>query len=201
MIRVDRFCLLVLTGGAIAGCAGDRSDTDAASDSGQLPALDSSRGPQRLEEPSTDPASGSMTMRAENRIRGTLAATGTAEIPSVTLRDDEGGAFILTGDLEGELARLTGAWIDVSGELHEQSPIPTFAVQSYVVLEIDGATPLVGVLSETDGGLQILAGSAVNLGTVPTGLREAVGAKVWILGPRRGDVLQVKSFGVIRDPP
>ncbi|NNF13785.1 MAG: hypothetical protein HKN72_11205 [Gemmatimonadetes bacterium] len=111
----------------------------------------------------------------------------------------EGGETVgLTGDLLGELMRLTGAVVSVVGSSSQTVQGEGVNVARYEVVSVDGETPSVGVLAEGGDGFSLEGEDERTLVDVPPELRSQVGAKIWVVGPDTADGLRVRSYGVIR---
>ncbi len=186
-------CLVVAACGGGGGGDDDGGDVaDETQPEGQ-PAADSD---QTAQEPGTD-ATDSVDLE---RLSGRVLITGTAQMESVTLQIDGGGAVNLSGVLRPELQRLSGAMVSVQGSRTAAGPLEGFEAVAYEVTSIDGQRPSVGILQELDGGFTITGAETVRLAGVSDALRRQVGAKVWVVGRETGSGLQVQSYGVIRGP-
>jgi hypothetical protein len=148
----------------------------------------------RQGRPATVPAS------AGERVTGRVAITGNEPVTELTLLMDSGGSLRLLGDLSGELRALAGATVGVSGRRTNAGPSAGFTVVQYEVLSIDGQRPVVGIVTARDGRVLLVGAEEVELVGVPPQLASRVGAKVWVVGPRSGVSIDVRSFGVIREP-
>jgi hypothetical protein len=135
----------------------------------------------------------------EAEYRGKLVITGTEPGTSVKLVGDS-GQVELAGALEPELRRLAGASVVIRGALRGARPAQTLEARGYEVTEIDGATPATGLLKRGDGKLWLAGRDTLELAGVPEALREKEGAKIWVVGRRGGDSLEVQSYGIIREP-
>jgi hypothetical protein len=137
-------------------------------------------------------------MPSETVLTGKLVAGGLAANPVTSLSVEGGNPTTLLGPLEPELRRLGGATVWVSGA---PAPNASFAVTRYEIVSMDGAKPVVGVVSVRNGGVWLIGDvNTVKLATVPAQLAAKAGAKVWIVGRRSGTELAVQSFGVIKEP-
>lgn len=110
------------------------------------------------------------------------------------------GGVRLVGPLEGELRRLGGATVRVRGQPVGEATRGRLEVRSYQVLSIDGQVPVVGILTLRGGEPWVLGADTVRLEGGPPELRALGGAKVWVVGPRRGAALEVQSYGVLAAP-
>jgi hypothetical protein len=129
--------------------------------------------------------------------RGKVVVTGTEPATSVQLTGE--GNLELIGGLEPELRRLAGATVMVQGALQGQKPLLRLEVQSYEITDIDGEVPSTGVLLMKDDQVWLAGKDTLQLDALPENLRAKEGAKVWIVGERSGQKLEVQSYGVIRE--
>lgn len=185
---------------ALAACGGGApSDEPEGAGRETAPvAAEEGRQPGREAEPAAEPA---VAPPPAERMRGTLSLSGTDEAPMVRLRPEEGRGVTLTGELLGELSRLSGAAVAVQGTKRGSGMMAQFEVAGYEIVGIDGERPVVGVLVQERGSYRIgEGGAAVTLAAVPDNLAQNVGAKVWVTGAREGTTLTVQSFGIIRSP-
>ena len=116
----------------------------------------------------------------------------------VNLRTDDGTSVGLVGELEAELARLSGAVVSVRGT---DAPAPAdrgLEVTDYEVVSINGELPSVGVLERRGEEYWLGGDPGVHLMGIPDALTQAVGAKVWVTGPSSADGVTVQSYGIIR---
>lgn len=111
----------------------------------------------------------------------------------------KGRNVTLVGDLQGELARLSGAEVRVHGLQREKSSVGGFDVKRYDILEVDGEVPRVGTLRARDGILWLDGHDTVEVLAPPVDLRARDGAKVWIVGYPAGERLAVQSYGILRE--
>lgn len=179
------------TGAAILPAAVDVDTPSAA----PLPS-DSPAGDTAGREPAPSAAPGA----AQDTATGRLAVTGT-DIASFAVLQVEGQrALVLSGELEPELRRLSGATLRVFGRIGEETPFGTrFEVRRYEVLAIDGRRPQVGELLARGGGLWLATDSdTLRLAGAPPELASESGARVWVVGPVSAGTLQLQSYGVIR---
>jgi hypothetical protein len=139
------------------------------------------------------------THAAEAEYRGKLVITGTEPGTSVRLVGDSGHVE-LAGALEPELRRLAGASVVVRGSLQGDRPAQTLMASDYEVTQIDGATPATGLLTSENGKLWLAGRDTLELAGAPDALRGKEGAKIWVVGRRAGDSLEVQSYGIIREP-
>jgi hypothetical protein len=131
--------------------------------------------------------------------RGKLVITGTEPGTSVKLVGDSGHVE-LAGALEPELRRLAGASVVVRGSVQGARPAQTLEASDYEVTEINGATPATGLLKAENGKLWLAGRDTFELAGAPELLRGKEGAKIWVVGRRAGDSLEVQSYGIIREP-
>lgn len=139
---------------------------------------------------------------ADTTVEGTVRVVGPAERSQLILAGATASVG-LAGPLVGELRRLSGATLRATGTPQNNSvpsPPRAVAVRDYQVLEVDGQRPLVGILLSRDGRLWLAGRDTVELLNAAPDLAARLGAKVYVIGVRVGDRLQVRSYGVIRDP-
>ena len=137
-------------------------------------------------------------MPSETVLTGKVVAGGLAASPMTSLQIEGGKPTTLLGPLEAELRRLGGATVWVSGA---PAPNASFTVTRYEIVSVEGAKPVVGVVSARNAAVWLVGErDTVKLATVPTALAAKQGAKVWIVGRRSGAELAVQTYGVIKDP-
>ncbi len=151
---------------------------------------------QRKEQGSAVPADRS---GPSQQLEGRVFVTGQESASGATLVTENGQSVSLLGDLEPELRRLSGATIRIDGTQTDRGPGRSLEVHDYMVLSIDGEQPAVGFLVDAHGRLALAGRDTVELGSVPEDLRNQEGSKVWIVGPRAGGKLDIRSFGILRE--
>ena len=160
------------------------------------PRADSAAPPARAESLAT-PTPGPQVTPSETVLTGTVVAGGLASTPITSLQIEGGKPTRLIGPLEPELRRLGSATVWVAGTPATRS---SFTVSRYEIVSIDGAKPLIGIVT-TRGGTSSLATQrdTLTLDPVPADLAARTGAKVWIVGRQSGTKLAVQSYGVIKE--
>lgn len=135
------------------------------------------------------------TFRGE--LYQTRSPVGTITMLSL---EDSDGAFRLTGSLEEELRRLSGAEVEVDGERVRAYPDEGLDVDSYEILRIDGEKPHVGVVEVDEDGAVCLRQDeeCFRLAGAPEGMREREDARIWVVGEKREREIRLASYGVIR---
>jgi hypothetical protein len=136
-------------------------------------------------------------------VTGTVQQVGSVPFLITVIRGDEDTAAV-SGELEEEIARLVGARVQVTGVRSEGSfPGPTVEASAYRILSIDGEEPTMGILRvDGDGYYLETAGDEADrrgLTSVPEGLRDRVGARVWVILAEGGGT--VLRYGVLRPEP
>jgi hypothetical protein len=139
------------------------------------------------------------TASSSHELSGKIFVTGSQPHTSVTLVPAEGRSRTLVGDLQAELARLSGAEVRVRGVENGKPPAGDFMVTNYDVTGIDGEVPKLGILTDAGGYLTLLGPDTLKLTNVPDALRSRTGAKVWVVGPAKGGKLEVQSYGILRE--
>ena len=151
--------------------------------------------------PSPTPAATPAVSPSETVLTGRVTVGGLASDQRTALQIEGGPTTTLTGPLEPELRTLNSATVWVAGGPVSGPPNASFAVSRYEIVAIDGAKPVVGVLTSRDGATWVaMERDTVKLAATTAELRAKVGAKVWIVGRRTGSELTPQSFGVIREP-
>jgi len=134
------------------------------------------------------------------QMEGSVRLAGADPNVMVMLQPTTGGSEVqLTGEHLMELERLGGVTIAVEGPMMT-SPRPSIDVRAYQIRSVNGQRPSVGIVISRAGELWLQGDSTIRLTGVPEGLRNQVGAKVWIVGRVTGGALQPESYGIIRDP-
>lgn len=131
-----------------------------------------------------------------------ITATGTVRVvgadPSTLVLLDvaDGNRWTLVGRAAPELAQLAGATVRVDGVNAATPPPDTngISVQSYDILEIGGAKPIVGRL-QSRGDFFFVDTNRIS--NVPPELVTAVGAKVWVAGRPGPSGLIVTAYGIL----
>lgn len=147
---------------------------------------------------SPTPDDGAPEAAAPDSVRGTVRQVGNT--PFVRTVVEGSDTVTVTGDLETEISRLSGARVLVTGTLARgDHPGPSLEAASYEILSVDGREPVVGVLDEDDEGFYLDTGEGdpVRLRAVSSGLADRVGAKVWVV---TGDDGSVRRYGILRPP-
>lgn len=135
-------------------------------------------------------------------VRGTVEGMMPDPTRAVNFRVDDGRLLQVTGERAGEIARLTGAEVELRGFEGAAAPRPTFDALAYRVLSVNGLPALTGTLAVEQGRvvLHLEDGERLTLRGADSLAEGRTGAKVWVTGERDGSVLVVASLGVIRDP-
>lgn len=145
---------------------------------------------------SSPPEDGSPELTAPDSVTGTVRRVGSTPFSRTVLEGDD--TVTVTGPVEDEVARLSGARVRVYGEISTgRYPGPTLAGMAYEILSVDGERPRVGVLRADDEGLYLAreGRDPVRLRAVTSGLESRVGAKVWVV---TGDDGVVRRYGILR---
>lgn len=131
---------------------------------------------------------------------GPVVVSGVVGSTFTTLSVPGRGAIGVVGVLEPEVRRLAGARVRVQGPAGAGFPGEAVDVRSYLLLEVNGERPYVGVLTRSGQALALEQSPTerIVVSVGPLGLEDNVGAKVWLTGTMSAGSLQVQSFGVIR---
>lgn len=132
---------------------------------------------------------------AQQPLRGHVSVTSMGPRPLTTLVTDSTSPIVLEGPLEPELRQVNGAYVEVQGKQTETPPHGGIEVEHYVILEIEGEQPYVGRLDSTGTQLTVEDGSTLRLVGLPQPIQGA--ARIWVIGDRRDDVLEVRAAGVL----
>lgn len=147
---------------------------------------------------SPNPDDGAPATAAPDSVRGSVRQVGSS--PFVRTVVEGADTVTVTGDLESEISRLSGARVLVTGTLATGDfPGPRLEAASYEILSVDGREPAVGVLAEDDEGFYLDRGEseAVRLRAVSSGLANQIGGKVWVVTGEDGSV---RRYGILRPP-
>lgn len=144
-------------------------------------------------------ATQSAALSTSDTLTGRIELTGSQPTAAVTLILVSGESFELRGPLLGELRALAATTVRVIGRRASGSPRRDFDVTEYELLAVDGERPIVGTLALREAAVWLEGVDTVQLSLVPPLLVSKIGAKVWIVGRRTRDAVQVQSFGVIRE--
>lgn len=147
-------------------------------------------------------AGGNPGAAAPDTITGTVRQVGSVPFLMTVVQGEDTAA--VSGELEEEISRLSGARVRVMGVRSEGSyPGPTVRASAYRILAIDGEEPSVGILRRDGESVYLepdeAGGERVELSAVPDGLRDRIGAKVWVITPEDGGA--VLRYGILRPEP
>jgi len=144
------------------------------------------------------PDDGSPGQVAPDTVRGTVRQVGSSPFVRTVVEGDD--TVTVTGELESEIARLSGARVEAAGTLSTgEYPGPTLETVAYEILSVDGERPEVGLLAEDADGLYLEreGRDPLRLRAVSSGLASRVGAKVWVVTGEDG---VVQRYGILRPP-
>lgn len=148
---------------------------------------------------SPGPEDGSPSVTAPDTVTGSVRQVGSS--PFVRTVVEGSDTATVTGDLESEISRLSGARVQVIGTLASsgERPGPELEAAAYEILSVDGRRPEVGVLrSDGDATYLVREGEDdLRLRAVSSGLAGRTGAKVWVVTGEDG---AVQRYGVLRPP-
>ena len=133
---------------------------------------------------------------------GTVRVIGPHESAQLVLSGVAPG-IALIGSLSGELRRLVGARVRVTGRaVRNPAAAPERAVEvaGYEILAVDGERPYVGIVTMRDAQIWLVGQDTLELLGAPPDLAARIGAKVFVTGTVQGGQLRLRSYGVIRDP-
>lgn len=134
---------------------------------------------------------------ATQPMRGRISVSSMGPRPLTTLVTDSTSPIVLEGALEPELRRINGAYVEVEGRRTDTPPSGGIDVARYVILEIQGEAPFVGLLDASGTHLTMRDGSLLTLEGLPQPIRAGGAARIWVIGDRRNDVVAVRAAGVI----
>lgn len=132
-------------------------------------------------------------------LEGRVRVVGNAPFSWTVVEGADGQSRIVSGALRGEIRRLAGAHIRVTGRL-VQGDIPdtTLEASSYEILSVDGDRPLLGRLERDAEGYYLTRqeGLVRRVTFVSDQLAEQVGALMWVVLDERGGIAR---YGILRD--
>lgn len=147
---------------------------------------------------SPNPDDGAPGAAAPDSVRGSVRQVGSS--PFVRTVVEGADTVTVTGDLESEISRLSGARVLVTGTLATGDyPGPRLEAASYEILSVDGREPVVGILAEDGEGFYLDRDDRepVRLRAVSSGLASRIGGKVWVVTGEDGSV---RRYGILRPP-
>lgn len=147
---------------------------------------------------SPPPEEGSPAGAAPDTVTGSVRQVGSQPFMRTVVEGED--TVTVTGHLEEEVSRLSGARVVVVGNLDADGyPGPTLEATGYGIISIDGRRPEVGVLRRDDRGYYLASpgGDPIRLRAVSSGLESRVGARVWIV---LGEDGAVRRYGILRPP-
>lgn len=134
-------------------------------------------------------------------VEGRIRVVGNAPFSHPVIEPEEGPTLALAGPYRGELARLAGATVRVTGDAGaREGAEAALDVSSYEILSVDGDVPLVGTLRRRGEGwiLRAPGGREREIGFVSDDLAAYDGALIWVvLDANEG----VARYGLLREPP
>jgi hypothetical protein len=138
---------------------------------------------------------------AETTAVGTVRVIGTDPQPQIVIQAEDGSRRALVGAASLELAQLGGARVRVRGRaVATSAPVTTgVAVESYEILEVAGAKPIVGRV-QSRGGILFIDTTQVE-SPPPPELARAIGGKAWAIGRPGPSGLVVTAYGILASAP
>ena len=142
---------------------------------------------------------------ALDTLRGVVQIVGNEPVTSVLLvpRDSATAPVVLRGDALSVVRQANGLDVMVQGQRTAErdvasSPggVPVFVVAAFTVRAADGVAAVDGTLEQRGPGyaLRLANDSVCVIGTLPLALRDAVGARVYLVGSLNAP----SSWGVLR---
>lgn len=130
--------------------------------------------------------------RGDTTVVGTVRVVGSAPVNvQVVVQDQAGHTTELTGPLVGEVRRLAGAVVAVTGRAEGRR----LEISRYEIRSVDGQPVVMGVVEKIQDGYAYLRTPDGKLVYLAGGIQQLrVGQKVWAQGP---STLHVQSYGVI----
>lgn len=131
-------------------------------------------------------------MTGTDTLRGVVSITGSDPITSVVVTPRQGDAVIVQGapavtlrNADGLEVRLDGRFTGARAIGAGPGPSPVFEAATFVVRALDGQPAIDGVLERAANGfaLRLADGRTRAIPALPEGLREHVGARVYLAGP------------------
>lgn len=126
-------------------------------------------------------------------LRGIVAEVGSMPMTSIVIRPAGGRSVTITGDLAREIGRAAGAEVWVSGTRTERG----IEAVRYAIRSVDGQPAVDGTLAR-DGDRLVLVNESGRhvIARPPAGLRDRVGARVFLVGSLDGSIT---SYGILRE--
>lgn len=133
-------------------------------------------------------------------IAGAVRVVGNEPFSRAVVEPEEGEPAAVDGPYRGEIRRLAGAVVRLSGRIEEGGyPGRTLEASSYEIVSVDGVRPLLGTLEADSAGFRLAFphGGEHRLTAVSGPLSDRLGALVWVVLDDRGGVAR---YGVLREP-
>lgn len=156
-------------------------------------ASDSVSAPGRVSAVADAPARDSGIPRAGgDTLRGIVSITGSEPMTSVVVTPRQGDAVIVQGapaialrNADGLEVRLDGKRTGARAIGAGPGPSPVFEARAFIVRALDGQPAMDGTLERAVSGfaLRTADGRLTAIAALPDGLREHVGARVYLVGP------------------
>lgn len=133
-------------------------------------------------------------------VSGTVRQVGNLPFARTLVDAADGEDAFVAGELESEIARLSGMQVRVTGSFTEgDQPGRYIEAASYEILGPEEDPRAVGILARDGDGfyLELFDGSQYRLSQVPSELEEAVGARIWVAADE-GE--HVRGYGILKEP-
>ncbi len=128
-----------------------------------------------------------------SRVVGTIRVVGSAPFPQVVVDVASQRDIVVTGPLRSEIQRLSGARVEVIGEMKNHE----IAATGYRVRSVDGRPAVAGTVHRRDDEVWLRTpdGQMIRLEGATDHLED--GARVWVQGDAR---MRIHTTGVISEP-
>ena len=148
---------------------------------------------------------GASTLRQPQELQGKLQEGGSAPFPFLLLVTPTQKYWEITGPLQEELRSFVGMEVKLQGQESARGVLyPRFIAAQYDILSAggEGKRPLLGYVEEQQGKVLFRSADMSTplqlTGPLLPQFHTLVGKRIWVIGEREKETLEVKRFGVIR---
>jgi hypothetical protein len=148
---------------------------------------------------------GASTLRQHQELQGKLQEGGNAPFSTLLLVTPTQKYWEITGPLQEELRSFIGMEVRLQGQESARGVLyPRFIAAQYEILSAggEGERPLIGYVEEQQGKVLFRSPDMPTplhlTGPLLPQLHLLVGKRIWVIGEREKETLEVKRFGVVR---